>query len=135
MNDHLQTKTGFMTAMQYILVIDNELVNRTRLTEVMKKSEHEVVFARDTVNALRLLTEMKPVMIIIGFTPGKPDRRTFTRILKNDENTAGIRVVALSEDDSLLAGLMPIGFDGFINIHERGQDIAGDVKEILLNTI
>jgi CheY-like chemotaxis protein len=136
MNKHYHTiKRDLVTAMQYILVIDNELIDRKKLTDVMNRLEHYVLFAQDTVNALKLLTEVRPVMVIVGFMEGRPDRQTFTRIIKSDESTAEIQVVALSENDSLLSGMMPIGFDGMITIRERGQDIAGDIKNILANRI
>ena len=119
------------TKLKYVLVVEDQQIDRRTLTEMLNRYDYYVLFAHDTLNALKMLTEVQPAMVIVGFEQFRPDRYTFTRILKNDHATEGIMVVALS-DGGAMENMMPIGFDGFISIGQRGQDISQDVKELLL---
>jgi PleD family two-component response regulator len=115
----------------YILVVGEELIDKNELTEMLNRQGYTVLYSFNAFDALNILTRIRPKMIVIGFVKGIPDRQTFTKILKNDPDTSDISVVAISEEDSSLSELMPIGFDGFITVREKRQRIANDLTQIL----
>ncbi|MFL5764137.1 MAG: hypothetical protein ACJ77K_09360 [Bacteroidia bacterium] len=117
----------------YVLVVGEELLDRNSLTEMLNRWGYYVLFANNSLNALKLLSDIRPMAILIGFVEGNPDRQTFTKILKNDQSTSDIHVVAISEENVSLDGLMPIGFDGFITVRDRLQDMSADLQKILFN--
>jgi CheY-like chemotaxis protein len=110
---------------QYILVIENGLLNRPLLSESLKQDGFIVEYANSTESGLAILTTARPFLIILDVNACKLDARTFARILKNDEDTKGISILAYSES-TIYKSLAP--FDNLIFTYGKEQSLIKGIR-------
>ena len=80
---------------QLILIVENGLVDQKMVSEILQKKGFYIRFAPDIATALRILIEIRPFLILMDLIISKLDSYTFPRILKNDEDTKDIKIIAL----------------------------------------
>ncbi|MES2515486.1 MAG: response regulator [Bacteroidota bacterium] len=114
---------------QYILVIENNLLNRSMLSKSLEQDGFIVQYADSTESGLAMLTTARPFLIILDINSPKLDARTFTRILKNDEDTKDIKILAFS-DSSLYKSLAP--FDRLIYTNGQEQLLLKGIRLYLV---
>ncbi|MBL0211679.1 MAG: response regulator [Holophagaceae bacterium] len=78
-----------------LLVEDNEL-NRDALTRHLLRRGFEVTSARDGVEGLEIAARERPDLILMDMGLPDLDGQDVTRLLRQDEATAGIPVIALT---------------------------------------
>ena len=78
-----------------LLVEDNEL-NRDRLSRRLQRRKFEVVIALDGEEGIRMAREEKPDLILMDMSLPKIDGWEATRTLKADPETASTPVIALT---------------------------------------
>ena len=85
-------------AIQYILIVENGTINRELVTENLLKDGLLVKYANSAEAALYTLVKSNPFLIAIDMILPKLDAHTFSNILKNDENTSGIKIIAFAKN-------------------------------------
>jgi CheY-like chemotaxis protein len=99
-----------------ILVIDDNPTNLKLASEVLEMAGHVVMTAVDAEDALRLLRDARPDLILMDIALPGMDGLTLTRQLKADPTLKTIPIVALSA--SAMKGdeqkALDAGCDGFI---------------------
>lgn len=103
------------TADKKILVVDDEAENRTALRDLLAE-EYEVHLARDGVEALRLVGEIKPDLVLLDIIMPKMDGLQTCLRLRQSEATRTLPVIFLtskSEPSTEIFGL-ELGADDFI---------------------
>jgi len=99
-----------------ILIVDDNAVNLKLAKVLLMKEGHEIKTAGDAEEALKILKDYNPRLILMDIQLPGMDGLTLTRQLKADSATAGIRIVALTayamkgDDEKAKAA----GCDGYI---------------------
>jgi CheY-like chemotaxis protein len=88
--------------MANIIVVDDEKIIRTLLKEILKKAGHEIRITKDGREALDLVNEKEPDLIITDiFMPGKSGLELIMELRKD---RPAIRLIAISGDTASRAG-------------------------------
>jgi len=81
---------------QLILVVDDNLANLKLACDVLACEGYRVLRAENAEQALGVLTESRPDLILMDISMPGMDGLTLTRKLKTVETTKGIIIVALT---------------------------------------
>ena len=99
-----------------ILIVEDNLINMKLLKVLLLKHQYDVTTAMDAEEALRLLTDFLPTLILMDLQLPGMDGLSLTRQLKSDPRTRHIIIIALTayamkgdEEKALSAGC-----DGYI---------------------
>jgi two-component system cell cycle response regulator DivK len=79
-----------------ILVVDDNLANATLLTFLLNQEGYETRAAADAAEALTLVSEFKPRLIMMDLQLPGMDGLALTRVLKADPERRDIIIVALT---------------------------------------
>jgi two-component system cell cycle response regulator DivK len=79
-----------------ILVVDDNLANATLLTFLLSQEGYDTRAAADAAEALTLVTEFKPRLIMMDLQLPGMDGLALTRVLKADPERRDIIIVALT---------------------------------------
>lgn len=99
-----------------VLLVEDTPANMKLITMLLRKAGHEVLQARSAEEAIALARAHQPNLILMDIQLPGMDGLAATRILKEDESTRGIRVVALTalamrgDEQRMIAA----GCDGYI---------------------
>ncbi|MGH6648858.1 response regulator [Aquabacterium sp.] len=116
---------------QMVLVVDDNALNRELLRLVLEQQGHVVSEAASAEEALAIVKEVHPVLILMDCHLPGMDGLTATRHLKGFEATSGIPVVAVTahampgdRERALEAGCneyisKPVDFSRLINIVDK----------------
>ncbi|HEV8581681.1 MAG TPA: response regulator [Thermoanaerobaculia bacterium] len=78
------------------MVVDDNPTNLKLASDVLESAGFEVVKAADAEEALAVIQQRKPALILMDIALPGMDGLTLTRKLKADESTRDIRIVALT---------------------------------------
>lgn len=100
----------------HILVVDDNATNLRLACEVLELEGHHVARAADATEALAMLGEIRPDLILMDIALPGMDGLELTRVLKRRPELAGVPIVALSAfamkgDEERALGA---GCDGYI---------------------
>ena len=102
--------------MAKILVIEDNPANMTLATFLLQSADHTVLAATDAETGLTMARELQPNLILMDIQLPGMDGLTATSLLKQDEATRSIPVVALTalamKGDE--ARIRAAGCDGYI---------------------
>ena len=116
-----------------ILVVDDNPTNLKLACSVLELSGYTVAGAYDADEALRLIDQTPPELILMDIGLPGMDGLTLTRKLKAEEKTRQIRILALTafamkgDEQRMLAA----GCDGYISKPINTRSLAGQVAEYL----
>lgn len=82
--------------MARILIVEDNPTNMLLATFVLEQAGYAVLSARDAETALRLARELQPDLILMDIQLPKMDGLQATALLKHDDVTRGIPVIALT---------------------------------------
>ena len=116
---------------QLVLIIENGLMNRKKISDSLHKDGYVVRFASDAINALSILNHVRPLFILVSLNLLKIDTCTLSRILKNDEDTKDITIVGLSNIKQSEEKMFYCGMDGLINMTETSSGLVQKIKMYL----
>lgn len=101
----------------WILVIEDNCVNRELVTDVLEASRFRVTQAQTAEEGIRLARELLPDLILMDISLPGMDGLAATRILKADPATAHLPVIALTahvmRGDEAIA--LEAGCDGYLS--------------------
>ncbi|MCG6550918.1 MAG: response regulator [Candidatus Magnetominusculus sp. LBB02] len=79
-----------------VLIIEDNPLNMKLAAEILRRSGYDVVEAVNAADGIRLAKEDQPALILMDIQLPGVDGLTATKILKQDEETKHIKVVALT---------------------------------------
>ena len=80
----------------HILVVDDNPINLKLSCDILADYGYEIERAKDAEEALNIVKEKLPDLILMDIELPGMDGLTLTRLLKKDERTKGITIVALT---------------------------------------
>ncbi len=100
-----------------VLLVEDNYMNKVLVREILTLNGYEIIEAKSGTEALKMLTMVRPDIILMDIHLPEMDGFTATRIIKSDERNKFIPVLALTasamkgeEGDEILNQ----GFDGYI---------------------
>jgi len=105
-----------MACNKRILLVEDNYMNRVLVREILNLKGFEVIEATNGAEAIRILAEQTPDLILMDLHLPEMDGITATRIIKAQERYRNIPVLALTaagsreDEDEMMAR----GFDGFV---------------------
>ena len=96
-----------------ILVVDDDRVNRTLLTRALERSGHTVTTAEDGVEALRMLADAVPDVVLLDVVMPELDGMSVLERMKDDATLRDVPVIMISALDD---------FDSVVRCIELGAE-------------
>jgi two-component system, cell cycle response regulator DivK len=99
-----------------VLLVEDNYMNKVLVREILTLNGYEIIEAKSGTEALKMLTVVRPDIILMDIHLPEMDGFTATRIIKSDERNKFIPVLALTasamkgEEEKILSH----GFDGYI---------------------
>lgn len=99
-----------------VLLVEDNYMNKVLVREILSLNGYEIIEAKSGTEALKMLTMVRPDIILMDIHLPEMDGFTATRIIKSDERNKFIPVLALTasamkgEEEKILSH----GFDGYI---------------------
>ena len=119
----------------HILIVDDNPTNRKLVFEILESKGYKVDQAVDAESALNILKSSLPDLILMDIALPGMDGLTFTRILKANERTKQITILALTafamKGDDQKA--FEAGCDGYISKPINTRQLPVQIEESLQN--
>lgn len=119
--------------MKRILIVEDNASNMKLMSGILERAGYEVLQAMDADSGIPMAREETPDLILMDIHMPGTDGLTATRILKKDELTSAIPIVAVTaramqgDEESILAE----GCDGYIAKPVRYKDVLEMVAKFL----
>lgn len=114
-----------------VLIIENGMIDRTRVSDLLHLDGYSVSYASDAKSALAIFNATRPFFILVSLLLLKVDSCTFSRIIKNDSETNSVKVVGFSEWEPCEEMKFYCGFDGIINVSETNGRFVETIREYI----
>ncbi len=113
-----------------VLVIEDNEINLRLFRDMLENAGYHVITTSNAEEGIAMAREEKPSLILMDIHLSEMDGITALRILKQDEVTRHIKVIALTsfafkEDRERI---MSAGFDGYIAKPIRYEELINAVK-------
>jgi len=99
-----------------ILVVEDNLMNKILVKEVLTLNGYEIIEAKTGTEALKAFVSVHPDLVLMDIQLPEMDGVTAMRVIKSDEKNKKIPVIALTA--SAMKGeeekILNAGFDGYI---------------------
>ena len=118
---------------QTILIVEDNVNNRTLLKDILIFHGYEIAVASDGQEGVALARELMPDLILMDIQMPGLDGMTATEILKGDPATCRLKIVALTsfamrgDREKFLAA----GFDGYQSKPISTRELPGLVEQWL----
>ena len=116
-----------------IVIADDEPNILVSLEYLMKREGHEVVLARNGIEALEAIRREKPALVLLDvMMPGKSGYEV-CQAVRADEALAGVKILMLTakgRDNDIAQGL-GVGADGYMTKPFATKELAARVREML----
>ncbi|MHB1123967.1 MAG: response regulator [Ramlibacter sp.] len=116
-----------------ILVVEDTPANMKLITMLLRKAGHQVLQASNAEEAIALTRAQRPDLVLMDIQLPGMDGLAATRILKQDESTRGIPVVALTA--LAMRGdrqrMIAAGCDGYIAKPIQYRSFLDEVNRLL----
>ncbi|MBT3339151.1 MAG: response regulator transcription factor [Anaerolineae bacterium] len=119
-----------MTTNSYILVVDDEETIREVVRRYLERESYLVKEAADGYEALRIIQNDPPALIVLDLMLPGIDGLSLTQRLRQDRQIPIIMLTAKSEDSDRIRGL-DIGADDYITKPFNPQEVVSRVRAVL----
>jgi CheY-like chemotaxis protein len=118
---------------QLVLIVDDDQMNRELLETVLKRSGYSVSHANSGAQALRVVTEQPPNLILLDVRLGEMSGYDVCARLKSDPATRPIPIIILTAADNEQdrQDALRAGADDFLPKMRGWQPLVAKVKSIL----
>jgi DNA-binding response OmpR family regulator len=116
-----------------VLIADDEPNILISLEYLMKREGHQVIVARDGIQALEGIRREKPDLVLLDvMMPGKSGFEV-AQAVRADESLAGVRILMLTAKgrDTDVAQGLGLGADAYMTKPFATQELAAKVREML----
>ena len=116
-----------------VMVVDDSLTMRKVLSRVLDRAGFEVLVAKDGMDAMQLLQEVTPDVILTDIEMPRMDGFGLARNIRDDARTANTPLIMISSRtaDKHQNLAKEIGVDAFFGKPVQDDELIGKVKELL----
>lgn len=119
--------------MKKILVVEDNEKNRLLVRDIMKYHGYEVLEAANGIEGIQMAKDHMPDLILMDIQMPVMDGMTASRTIKNDPETRGIKIIALTS--FAMKGdrekILEAGFDDYIAKPIDTRQLPEIVKKLL----
>ena len=114
-------------------LVDDSLTVRKFTTRLLTREGFEVVTARDGIDALKLLSEHTPDVILLDIEMPRMDGFEFAKTIKGDAKTAAIPVIMITSRtaDKHRNRAAELGVDRFLGKPYQEDELLGSLRELM----
>jgi len=116
-----------------ILVVDDNLMNRRLITDILRCFGYELMAAENGEDGLKMAREQQPDLILLDLQMPVQDGFATLQLLRKDPETKSIKVIAVTS--YAMAGdkgkILAAGFDEYISKPLNTRDLPVIVKKML----
>lgn len=116
---------------QHVLIIENGLMNRKKISDSLHKVGYDVCVASDAETALTIFNHTRSLFILVSLILLRINTCTFSKILKNDEDTHDVTIVGLSDNKLSKEQMFYCGLDGLFDMTETNTGLVKRIKQYL----
>ena len=119
--------------MSRILVAEDNVVNRELLRELLEMRGHSVVEARDGLEALRMIEQSQPDLLLLDIGMPALDGYGVVRKIRENPGSAALRVLAVTayamqwDREKILTA----GFDGYLSKPINPQFLMQEIERLV----
>jgi PAS domain S-box-containing protein len=131
----MKDKKNYENNIDQILIAEDSPTQAKQLKHLLEKNNYKVMLANNGKEALRLISENKPSLIISDIIMPEMDGYELCKEIKSDEKTFDIPVIlltSLSRSEDVLEGIS-CGADNFITKPYSESYLISHIKQILAN--
>jgi len=116
-----------------ILIVEDNVNNRSLLRDILTFHGHEVSVASNGQEGIALARELMPDLILMDIQMPGLDGMTAGRILKGDPVTSGLKIIALTsfamqgDQEKFISA----GFDGYLSKPVSTRELPGMIDRWL----
>lgn len=116
-----------------VLVVDDSLTMRKVLSRVLEREDYEVVTANDGVDAIQLLQEITPDIILTDIEMPRMDGFEFSRFVRDNPATANTPLVVISSRtaDKHRNVAKEIGVNAFLGKPVQDDELIEQVRALM----
>jgi len=116
-----------------VMVVDDSLTVRKFTTRLLTREGFEVVTARDGIDALKLLSEHTPDVILLDIEMPRMDGFEFAKTIKGDAKTALIPVIMITSRtaDKHRNRAAELGVDRFLGKPYQEDELLGNLRAVM----
>ncbi|OYY82399.1 MAG: chemotaxis protein CheA, partial [Methylophilales bacterium 16-45-9] len=116
-----------------VLVVDDSLTMRKVLSRVLEREDYEVVTANDGVDAIQLLQEITPDIILTDIEMPRMDGFEFSRFVRDNPATANTPLVVISSRtaDKHRNVAKEIGVNAFLGKPVQDDELIEQVRALI----
>ena len=118
---------------QKVLIADDEPNILISLEYLMKREGHQVLLARNGIEALETIRRERPALVLLDvMMPGKNGYEV-CQAVRADEALAGVKILMLTAKgrDTDIAQGLGVGADGYLTKPFSTQELAARVRAML----
>ena len=128
-----KTKAPKLVLKSRIMVVDDSLTMRKVLSRVLERAGYEVLVAKDGMDAMQMLQETTPDVILTDIEMPRMDGFGLARNIRDDARTANTPLIMISSRtaDKHQNLAKEIGVDAFFGKPVQDDELVSKVKELL----
>ena len=118
-----------------VMVVDDSLTVRKFTTRLLSREGFEVVTARDGVDALKVLADQVPAVILLDIEMPRMDGFEFAKTVKGDANLREIPIVMITSRtaDKHRNRALELGVSRFLGKPYQEDELLGAIGELTAN--
>ena len=112
-----------------VMVVDDSLTMRKVLSRTLEREGYQVVTAKDGMDALQILQETRPDIILLDIEMPRMDGFEFARNVRGDADTAGIPIIMISSRtaEKHQSHAREIGVNAFLGKPVQDDDLLAEI--------
>lgn len=113
-----------------VMVVDDSLTMRKVLSRTLEREGYNVVTAKDGMDALQILQETKPAIILLDIEMPRMDGFEFARNVRGDQVTAGIPIIMISSRtaEKHQSHARELGVNAFLGKPVQDDDLLAEIN-------
>jgi len=113
-----------------VLVVDDSLTMRKVLSRTLEREGYLVVSAKDGMDALQVMQENRPDIILLDIEMPRMDGFEFARNIRGDKSTAGIPIIMISSRtaEKHQAHARELGVNAFLGKPVQDDDLLTEIN-------
>jgi len=120
-------------ARRLVMVVDDSLTVRKFTTRLLTREGFEVVTARDGIDALKVLTDHTPDVILLDIEMPRMDGFEFAKTIKSDPKTSAIPVIMITSRtaDKHRNRAAELGVQRFLGKPYQEEELLQNLREVM----
>jgi CheY-like chemotaxis protein len=118
-----------------VLIVDDEFLTRNMLSIMLTQYGHEVTEAEDGLEALEMLQQCRPDVVLMDLMMPRCDGLTATKTIRDDDKLYDLPIIFLSAktDTATIQSGLDAGANRFLTKPVSYDDLVQNIHEVLFH--